>query len=257
MHILSANSSIVRLFLLCLFMPGVSASTVPLAAQSTLERGLLAHGGVATWQSFGLLNFELTRDNTESHTIDLFSRKTLNEGDGYTVGFDGELVWVAPNLEAYSGNPRFSNGLYFYFFAMPFVFDDPGVHAQDAGQRIVSGQTYDAVEISFGEGTGSSPDDVYIAHFHPETNQLAFVLYSVTFYSQSPSNNLNAIVFDEFQEAGGLQVPAKVSFYRWNKENSVFGDKRGEALFKNVLFSQQAPDPSVFARPEGAVIAVD
>jgi len=79
-------------------------STLP----DALREGLEAHGGLDTWRSFPALQFDFNRaGGTETQHIDLSTRRTHWIGDGFTLGFDGDSVWVSPSEDAFFGNPRF------------------------------------------------------------------------------------------------------------------------------------------------------
>lgn len=223
--------------------------------QDALDRGLAAHGGLDTWQSYGMLEYDLVQGDEGDHQmIDLHTRKVLVANDTYKIGFDGENVWITPGMDAFGGSPRFYSSLYFYFFGIPFVLADPGTNREDLGQRTVAGKTYDVIQVTFGNGVGDSPDDAYLPHFDPETHQLAMLLYTATYRDQEPSDSYNALVYDEWQEVGGLLVPKKMTFHRWDNDQQQLGEPRGERVFNNVRFEQAAPDPSRFAMPEGAAM---
>lgn len=219
-----------------------------------LASGIEAHGGHAQWDGFALLTYELVRgESSEHHTIDLRTRRTVQKAENHAMGYDGEAVWVSPDADAFSGNPHFYNGLYFYFFAMPFVLGDPGVISEALGQRRIDGVSYDVVGISYEADVGASPNDTYLAHFDPATGQLRMLLYTVTFNDGEPNTNYNVIRYDVWQEVSGLTVPAEVTFHRWNKETQTLGEKRGEATFTNVQF-EPTMDASIFERPANSVI---
>ena len=55
-----------------------------------------AHGGIQKWNDMKTLAFTLKKENgDERHTVDLNSRKVTIETEKYTLGFNGEKVWVA------------------------------------------------------------------------------------------------------------------------------------------------------------------
>jgi hypothetical protein len=194
-------------------------------------------------------------DSRERHSIELRSRKTRQENKAFTIGYDGNDVWITPNLAAYSGNPRFYNGLQFYFFSMPFVFADPGVNVTELGERTVAGQAYDVVRITFGDAVGDSPNDPYLAHFDPSTHLLKLLLYTVTFDTGTPGTNFNARVYEDWQEVQGLMVPRQIGAYQWEEDGERLGELRGISRFENVEFTSEAPNAALFERPETASIA--
>jgi hypothetical protein len=59
-------------------------------------------------------------------------------------------------------------------------------------------------------------------------------------------------VFNEWQEVDGLLVPALLTFYPgWNPEDP---GKGSVTVIKNVSFSADSPDPSIYNPPDEAVI---
>lgn len=225
--------------------------------QDALDRGIEAHGGLATWQSYQLLEYQMgAGENSERHVVDLWSRKTLQAGENWQVGYNGTDVWVAPNLEAFDGNPRFYNGLHFYFFGLPFVLADPGANREDLGSVTINSESFDAVKISFDAGVGESPNDYYIVHFDPQTHRMRYLLYTATYFSGEPSERFNAREYETWQEVDGLLVPEKITTYRWNSESRELGDKRGESNFSNVKFFKPGEgDERVFELPQNAEVA--
>ena len=256
--------------LLAIFLPaltlGCQQQEVPLPADSApatqtdqtpllrvLAQGIEAHGGLAQWESMGSLAYDVTRgQKSERHLTALRTRQTIQEGPGYRLGYDGERVWVEPRVDSFPGDPNFSRGLDFYFFAIPFVLADPGTVHEDLGTVLMDGSPYDAVKVSFEAGVGDSPNDFYIAHFHPETNQLAYLLYTVTYRSGEPNENYSLRAYEEWQEVNGLIVPQKIVSYQWDPETRQSGEKRGESLFTSVSVLPEIPDTNIFAKPESA-----
>ena len=235
-------------------------STAPVNGQHAglLEKTFEAHGELSNWQSFGSLSFDLVRgEESVQHIIDLYSRKSRQSTDAYSIGYDGSNAWVAPNADAFPGNPGFYNGLHFYFFAMPFVFADPGVQKEQLEPREVGGKTYDVVQITYEDGVGGSSKDTYLAHIDPSTNQLRFLLYTVTYSSGEPSTNYNAMVYEDWQEVQGLLVPRKIVSHPWDKDKGELGQARGAMEFDNIVFDAAAPEASVFEKPDEGVYAGD
>ncbi|MBX2821277.1 MAG: hypothetical protein KTR29_16400 [Rhodothermaceae bacterium] len=223
--------------------------------QDALDKSIEAHGGIDRWRSFGSLEFTFGRgDRVEQHHIDLHSRRTLITTDEYQIGYDGSDVWITPGLDAFSGSPRFMNGLHFYFFAIPFVLSDPGTNREYLGRVRINDQEYEAVKISYNDGVGASSDDYYIVHLDPETYEMSVLLYTATFRTQTPSENYNARVYEEWQEVDGLLLPKKIVSYRWDAEGRRLGDKRGEAFYSDIKLSKTSPEAALFAPPPDAEI---
>lgn len=236
-----------------------------LSALAQLERAFEAHGGVTKWKSFGSVEFDQTWTSAKGvkkdhHVFDLRNRDGFIASDAYTLGASGGEVWIKPALDALGGTPpRFYMWTPFYFFGMPFVFADPGAVQESLGRKTFQGQEYDATKVTFKKGTGDSSDDFYVAYADPQSGQLKLVTYVVTFAAlrkDKPIDQLkpHALVFEEWQEAGGLRVMKRGSFYNWKNEN-IEGEPLGVMEFSNVRFSESAPDHAKFQKPADAIVA--
>ena len=225
------------------------------SVDNALDRGIQAHGGLDTWQSFLSLEFDLVQgEKREHHIVDLQNRDVLIRGSSYSIGYHNGDAWVLSPTEEYAGSPRFYSSLFFYFFGIPFVLDDPGVHAEVLPSATTAGGEVDRIKVSYDPGIGESPDDFYVANFNAESGLLEYVMYTVTYRSNAPSDNFNAQRYVEWQEVDGLLVPKQIDGYQWDEETNDFGDKRGETYFENVVFSKTRPDSAMFEMPEGGVI---
>ncbi len=220
------------------------------ALPAALRDGLEAHGGLDTWQSFAALQFDFNRaGGTETQHIDLQMRRTHWIGDGFTLGFDGDSVWVRPSEDAFFGNPRFYNGLHFYFFQSPFVLADHGTVHEDLGEQMIDGTPYRAVKVTYESGVGESPKDAYIAHFDPETGLMKVLLYTVTFNSGEPSDRFSALEYRDYQEVDGLMVPSRYVGRTWNAEERTLGEERYEMNFTDVDFHTEPWPDAMFSPP--------
>jgi len=230
-----------------------------------LERCLDGHGGLARWQGFGSVEYELSWENAKGARKDhqLFNLRTrdgLITSAAYSLGSSKGEVWITPALDALGGTPpRFYMWTPFYFFGMPFVFADPGATQESLGRKSFQGREYDTNRITFKSGTGDSPEDYYVTHVDPDSAQLKLVEYVVTFPSirkNKPLEQLepHAILFEEWQEADGLLVPKAASFYNW-KNGNIEGEPLGRLTFSAVRFMAATPDNAKFAKPAGAVVA--
>jgi hypothetical protein len=250
-------------YLLRLFALSLAAFVTPAFGQ--LERCLDAHGGLARWHSFGGVEYDLAskfgkEDQEEHQLFDLRTRAGLITSEKYTLGSNGQEVWIKPGLDALGGTPpRFYMWTPFYFFGMPFVFADPGAKQESLGKKSFRGQEYDAVRITFAKGTGDSPEDYYVAYIDPATTRLKLVYYVVTFPAMRKDRPISqlkphAIVFEEWQTADGLLVPKNAPFYNWTGSD-IEGEPLGRLEYSNVHFSEQAPDATKFKMPADAVVA--
>ena len=195
------------------------------------------------------------RDNKETHITDLKSRKALIWNDQYKIGFDGKEVWVAPNKMAYGEgkrSARFYHNLNFYFFAIPFVLADPGINYGVLPQDTIMGKMYDVLKIAYQDGVGDAPEDYYITYSDPDSHQLEWLLYTVTYYSGEKSDRFNCINYAEWKEVSGLVVPTKMIGYRYS--DGQVGEKRYEKLFSDISFSKATLDQNQFEMPDVAEI---
>ncbi|MBD1396843.1 hypothetical protein H9Q13_06675 [Pontibacter sp. JH31] len=213
---------------------------------------LEAHGGLAQWKQLGTMQYQLTNNGTtETHLIDLKSRKDLVKADNYTIGHDGEQVWVSPSKEAYPGkSAKFYHNLYFYFYAIPFVLADPGVNYQQLEPLELEGKRYNVIGVSFGEGIGDTPEDEYRLLIDPETNRLDWLLYTVTFFDGQPSEKFNALKYEDYQEQRGLLFPAKLTGYKY--ENGKIGDVRYSVSIDSLQLKEEQPAQDQFNKPAQA-----
>ena len=237
---------------------------LPLTLADELEQSIDAHGGLDLFRSYGTLEYDQSFDltgimNLQNHQlIDLNSRNVLITSDDYRLGFDGQEAWIVPNAEALGIPPRFYASTPFYFFGLPFLFADPGVNAESLGTKELNGKEYNVVKFTYDQGVGDTPDDDYIAYFDKETNRLALATYIVTYpvLMQGKSKeelDRSAAVYEEWQEAGGLLVPKKISFYEWTDEN-LGGESHGTMVFENVSLMGKRPEPKEFTKPQGAQV---
>jgi len=215
-----------------------------------------AHGGLAKWRqqrtfvySFDgfPLSEQVAKPNTS--TVDMHLRHNRIEGEGFVVGFDGDRAWSVPGPDAVGLPPRFVALGSFYFIGMPFVFGDDGITLEDRGTGTFRDKTYRMIGVRYDAKVGYSSEDDYVAFIDPDTNRLALINHSVT------ETDIERVtwVFDEWQRVSGLLVPARMTFYGgWDPEDPGEG---ASFTIENVSFSEEAPDPAIYAPPAGAVIA--
>jgi len=60
-----------------------------------LDQAITAHGGLEAWQSYKSMTFHV---GEERHVVDLQTRRTLQQGKDFTIGFDGDSVWITPDM---------------------------------------------------------------------------------------------------------------------------------------------------------------
>lgn len=216
----------------------------------SLTKALDAHGGYEQWSTMKSLSYSRGEETTLTN---LQNRKIKLVSPDQTIGFDGQDVWVTPD-SVDASRARFYHNLYFYFYAMPFVVGDPGVFYEDVEPMEIKEKTYKGIKISYGENVGDAPDDNYIIWFDAETNQMEWLMYTVTFRSGEPSDKYNLIKYAGWTEFNGLVLPTSLQWFQYDGES--VGDPRGEAtVFQNIEITAESPDESFFEKPEGAQIA--
>ncbi|WP_436514342.1 DUF6503 family protein [Ekhidna sp. To15] len=209
-----------------------------------------AHGGYEPWSAMKSLSY---MKEDESTITNLQNRKIRLESPKQTIGFDGTDVWVTPD-SVDTERTRFYHNLYFYFYAMPFVVGDPGAYYEDVEARELNGKTYNGIKVSYGVGVGDAPDDNYIIWYDQETYKMEWLMYTVTFRTGEATDNYKLIRYENWDTFNGLLLPTSIQWYNYDGE--AVGEARDDAtVFENIQLSTEAPDESLFEKPEGAFIA--
>lgn len=223
------------------------------AYPENITKILNAHGGLEQWNKMLHLTFSIEKETVEEKTItDLKSRKSLIKTDAFSLGFDGEKVWLKDTDSLYKGNPKFYYNLMFYFYAMPFVLADNGIIYEDVEPLIFSDKSYPGIKISYENGVGSSSEDEYILYYNPGTYQMEWLSYTVTFFSKEKSKKFSFINYSNWQELNGLILPETISWYK--SENNKPTVKRNDVKFINVSISKKKESDDIFEKPENAEV---
>ena len=220
----------------------------------TLEAVFKAHGGLDNWQSMNGLSFGMERPNgIETTLTNLKSRYSVIETPTYKLGYDGSDLWVKElDTVSYSGNAKFYNGLMFYFYAMPFVLADEGIIYEETTPLTYNGIEYPGLLISYNAGVGASPEDQYIIYYHPETKEMAWLAYTVTFGKDEKSSNFRYIEYHDWQVLNGLKLPKAISWYK--VEEGLPTEKRNTLEFVDVDVSSTPPNKALFEPEEDSKI---
>ncbi|MFC7357637.1 DUF6503 family protein [Jejudonia soesokkakensis] len=213
-----------------------------------------AHGGFENWNSMNNLCYEIEgRGDKETHTISLKDRKSKIETKKWSIGYDGNEVWLLENEpESYKGNARFYHNLMFYFYAMPFVLGDEGIVYSEMEPTELDGKMYTATKIGYNNGIGDSPEDEYILFSDPETNTMEWLGYTVTYTKGEKSSDWHFIKYDDWSNVNGLVLPKKLTWY--NVKDNKPTDERNDLVFKNRTVSATVLENGVFEKPEKAII---
>ena len=214
-----------------------------------------AHGGLNSWKSQRTLRYNLPKpDAIETHVIDLISRKDKITTSNFSMGFDGNDVWLLDANEDYQGDPIFYHNLMFYFYAMPFVFADDGIQYDTTTNLEYKGVSYPGIQISYDNGVGTSPKDDYYIHYHPETYQMQWLGYTVTYKSGEASNNVKWIRYNEWEDVNGIILPKAITWH--NYEGKEIKEERSTVAFENRTLSKERMASNFFQKPNGATIAL-
>ena len=213
-----------------------------------LEEVLKKHGGIEQWKKMKTLSFTL---KNEEHTTDLHSRKTVVNSPEYSLGFDGKEVWLQQqDSTAFKGNPEFYYNLYFYFYAMPFVLADDGIVYSETNPLIYKGVTYPGIKISYKANVGTSPDDNYFIFYHPETKQMAWLGYTVTFFSKEQTDAYKIIRYNDWENVNGLLLPKSITWYAKDENGQPTEPAREPIEFKMPLLSEASLANSFYEKPK-------
>ncbi len=213
-----------------------------------------AHGGIDHWNAMQSLVFTMpSPDGNEITTTNLKSRESLIDMPNHIIGFDGKDVWLhKKDTTSYKGNAKFYYNLMFYFYAMPFVLGDDGISYKDVEPLTFEGNDYPGILISYESGVGESPDDEYILYYNPETYNMEWLGYTVTYFSKEKGKEFHFIKYSDWQTIDGLELPKTLTWYDY--ENSKPTTKRNDLEFVNVTILQTKPDDRLFKKPENAKV---
>ncbi|WP_411031524.1 hypothetical protein [Spongiimicrobium sp. 3-5] len=220
-----------------------------------LQQVFDAHGGLASWKAKRSLVYEMPDpENTEIHTTDLYSRKDRIDSPGFSLGFDGEDVWLLDPDDNYKGDPVFYHNLMFYFYAMPFLLADDGIVYSATPALDFEGMQYPGIRISYNAGVGTSYKDEYFIHYHPETNQMAWLGYTVTYRSGEKSDNVKWIRYNDWMEVGDVILPKSITWHAYEGRN--IKEAKSTVQFENVSLDETPKPAAFFAKPDASKVVV-
>lgn len=213
-----------------------------------VSRVLEAHGGLSDWNSQRTLRYKILReDGNESHTIDLWDRFDKVELPDAVMGYDGEEVWLVADT-SYKRDPVFYHNLMFYFYAMPFVLADDGIIYSETQPVEFDGISYPGIKISYEEGVGVSAKDEYILYYHPKTFQMAWLGYTVTYFSGEKAETFKWIRYDDWTDISGLLLPQSISWYQF--EEGAPTELRNTVEFADISLSKEALPVTAYQKPD-------
>jgi len=210
------------------------------------------HGKIDQWNSFNTLIFTMKKPEGDEVTItDLKDRRSLIETNAFKMGYNGANAWLVNKGEnKYKGNPQFYYNLMFYFYAMPFVLADDGITYTNVDPLKADGKEYPGIKISYGAAIGESPEDEYIMYYDAETNKMAWLAYTVTYFTKAKSKDWHFIKYTDWQTVNGMVLPKTLTWYK--SEGFTIGEKRNDLLFTDISLSKDKLEDAIFAKPEDA-----
>ncbi|PCE65070.1 hypothetical protein B7P33_06765 [Sediminicola luteus] len=212
-----------------------------------LKKVLEAHGGQKAWKAKRTLHFEIPKEKgVERHTVDLWDRRDHVATDTYSMGFDGEAVWVHDPEKQYKGNAEVYHNLMFYFYAMPFVLADPGIQYEVDAPLVVDGVSYPGFRIRFNDGVGASSKDEYFLHYDPKSYRMAWLGYTFTFGSDERSEKVNWIHYAEWNPVNDILLPKSIAWHKY--EGRDIKEIRSTVVFENARLSAQKED-ALYTKP--------
>ena len=217
-----------------------------------LQKIFAHHGGLDIWHKMKSMSYEIVKEaGNEKQMIDLKDRRERIEASNSTTGYDGTDFWVEADT-SYKGNPIFYHNLMFYFYAMPFVVADDGIVYSEADTLFFEEKKYPGIKIAYDAGVGISPEDEYFIHYDPDTFEMAWLGYTVTFSTKEKSKKIHWIRYNDWKKSDGLLLPNSLTWYKY--ENGLPTEKRSVRQFVKVVVSETAFEKSVFEKTEGAEI---
>lgn len=213
-----------------------------------LQKVFTKHGGLEDWSKMNALTFEIVKEKgNEKHQIDLKNRRDRVEGSNFVLGNDGTNIWVDADT-SYKGNAAFYHNLMFYFYAMPFVLADDGIVYSEADTLHFDGKSYPGIHIAFQDGVGQVSTDEYILHYDPETYQMAWLGYTVTFKTKKKSYKYGWIRYNDWKAINGFALPNSMTWY--SVENDSIKAPRSTREFTNVIVGNRPFSDDVFEKTE-------
>lgn len=230
-------------------------------------RSIEAHGGLNRWLAHGTVEFEFDyapvgdplMRRYSFQEIDLWSargrHRELGASPDAEFGFNGDVAWITPNVDAFPSPPDFWTMTPYYFLGVPFVMADPGTRFEQLEDAPLGDVVHRLVKVTYEPGTGDAPDDYYILYIHPETFRIGGLRYVVSypgFFPEGGHTPEKLMVYSEFQEVGGLMLAQRFDTYAWNAEQGMRGAKVTDVKASRVQFGQRYAE-GAFDPPEGSI----
>jgi len=217
---------------------------------ANLMKVMDAHGGLEKWAEMKSMSYGIKKsEKSEIQKIDLQTRKEVIEGTNYLTGRDDGGIWLKAD-STYKGNPVFYHNLMFYFIAMPFVLADDGIVYSDVAPLNFEGIEYPGIRIGYADSIGFSPQDEYYIHYDPESHEMRWLGYTVTYFSKEKSVDIHWIRYNDWNNVNGVLLPNSLDWYKY--ENGLPTEFRNKVTLENMSVSATPFEDSIFEKVEGA-----
>ncbi len=233
------------------------------SASAQLAETIRAHGGMEKWSENRQAEFDWSwtgspgGDFTDHRIVDLRTGQGFAETERYRLGGDAREAWVEPDRKALGDlDPVAAFRVGCEFLALPFALGGKGASEKPLGTRAFENKEWTATEVVVVRD--GAPPETYVAYADPATQRLRLVTWTrakplvpgTSTDAGTGTTEAIAVIFDEWQEAGGLLVPRKGRMVRFR--DGAADKPLGTLEWRNVKYSQTAPDPRQFTKPSAA-----
>jgi hypothetical protein len=133
---------------------------------------------------------------------------------------------------------------------MPFVLADEGITYQKTDSLTFDERKYPGIKISYDANRGTSSKDNYILYYNPETYQMEWLAYTVTFKTKESSEKYNLIRYNNWENVSGLKLPKSIVWYNQGEKGQPIEPANEPLEFTSPLLSQKHFEKSFFDKPE-------
>ena len=225
-----------------------------------------AHGGLEKFYENGPLYFHFdykpldgsTRRDTYQ-TVDTWSNKARHQNltdRSQEFGWDGEQAWnKVKDSTAFPFDMRFWALTPYYFLGQPFILDGEGVKLEKLEDKTFKETVYDAIKVTFSEGTGDAPDDYYVLYFGKDNHKLAVIRYIVSYPQYFKDGGHSP---EKLMELQGTTIVDGIEFATGYHTHWLTKDEKAGEHITTIKVSDIAFKPETtkeyFDMPEGAKV---
>ena len=219
--------------------------TNPIVYPEALEKVFTTHGGLAPWEGFEKIVFNVHKSRTiESHEVNLHSQGRLIQASSFTLGANESGTWIKEKGKQFTQDPKFYKDFYYYFVSMPFVLANENVLFNRVPPLKYGGGAYPGYKISFKKD--DAPVKHYFLYYHPKSYKISWIGYTI------PNKEKIAMVrYEKLHDVSGLLLPSKITWHKYN--NGVVGGKTNSIRFSAIELSAQEIHQDLVLQPEGAM----